>query len=259
MQFARLGVGSVPAAEVGQAQGDLFAAGRRRNQAVLDAQGECGAVGTQAGPVTVLGFQRTSGSLVRLNGGQVEAWRQLGEGASPRGLVFKAEQGGGGRVQAFDHAVGGQHHHRHRGQGGVQDGVLGGQFARQIAALAVLGPEGPAQFGQDPGYAGEQGGVGQGIGQALARHPGQVDGDGQGDSKARGGAPRQHGREDDRRHHGQVIELTQALQQTPEADSPADRDGGQHNAAPPPTRDGVRERQKAIHRRLNGLSPHASG
>ncbi|MNX99766.1 hypothetical protein D3C86_1322330 [compost metagenome] len=202
--------------------------------------------------MALLGFQRAAGRAVVRDRGDVETRRQFGEGASARGVFRQVEQGGGGGVQSADRAVSLQRHDRDRGQGGVEHGLLGGQSPGQVARSVVQRPQAPAELGQNPCDAREQGGVGQGVRQAFARHQGQVDGDGQGDGQCRGRAARQHGGDHHGGDHGQVIELAQTFEQASEDDGSGHGDDRQQHSAPASTRYRARKRHEALHRRWNG-------
>ncbi|MNV95845.1 hypothetical protein D3C71_1907850 [compost metagenome] len=113
MQFTRLGVGGVPAAEVGQAQGDMGFTRRVIRNAILNAQREGGTIGAQARPVTFLGRPLAAGGAGRDEGGDVEAGGQISEGAPDSDRFRQIKQGGRGRVQMMHLAECVQRHHRH--------------------------------------------------------------------------------------------------------------------------------------------------
>ncbi|MNN21576.1 hypothetical protein D3C81_1349050 [compost metagenome] len=251
MQFTRLSVGGVPTGEIGQAQGDVRLAVRVGGQAVLDAQGKGRAVRTKSGPVAFLRRQRAAGRVGPRDRDDVEARRQLGERSSQGGFFRQVEQGGGGAVEMAHLADAVQGHHRHRGQGGVEHGVLGHELSRQLPGPAL---QRPADFSENPGHDGEQRGVGGGVAQAFARHQAQIDGDGQDNGQCGGGAPCQQGSNQDRRKHGQIVELAQPFEQASEAERSRDRDNRQRETAPAAPGNGACETQDTFHHWLNGLS-----
>ncbi|MNE13600.1 hypothetical protein D3C80_1064410 [compost metagenome] len=243
----------MPAAEVGQAQGDQVRAVRTGHPAALDIQGEGRAIGANAVPVPLGGGEDAVRLIVMRGRSRVEGRHQAVEGAALNRVRIDAEQLGRGGVHPVDRPVEMQGDDRHGGQDGVQQGVLGRQLVRHEVSAVLQSAQGQADLGHAPGHGGEQQGVRCGVAETFARHQRKVERDRKDNGQGHGRAPGQQGGGDHGRQHRQIVEAAQPLEQGSRRHGHANSDHRQQQSAPASARrprDGV---QHVFHRRMNGV------